>query len=161
MTRRLQLAVNLAETLPYIHDRGVIWGDISTRNILVFDDLHIKLSDFAGSSLRDVYPELLFTCEPRYWVPKTTPSPIEDVFTKELFALGTGICEITEWAMPYGELEIEELQERLMKGEYRHLSEDNPAGSIIRKLWDSGYSSAKEAAGALREVSAQLNVITE
>lgn len=162
MTCRLQLAVDLAETLQYIHDRGVIWGDISARNILVFDDLHIKLSDFAGSSLRDVYPELHFTCEPRYWVPETTPpTPTKDVFAKELFALGTGICEITEWAVPYGELEIEELQERLMKGEYPHVSEDNPVGSIIRKLWHSGYSSAKEAADALREVAAQLNVTTE
>lgn len=109
-----------------------------------------------------MYPELLFTYEPRYWVPDTTPpSPTKDVFAKELFALGTGICEITEWAVPYGELGIQELQERLMNGEYPHVSEDNPAGSIIRKLWDSAYSSAKEAADALREVSAQLNVTTE
>ncbi|KAI0473544.1 kinase-like protein [Xylariaceae sp. FL0804] len=156
MNRRLKLAINLAETLQYIHDRGVIWGDISARNILVFDDLYIKLSDFAGASLRDVYPEILFTCEPRYWAPRSTPpSPVQDVFAKELFALGTGICEITEWAVPYGKIEIDELQERLGKGEYPHVSKDNPAGCIIRRLWNSVYSSAKEAADALREVSAQ------
>lgn len=109
-----------------------------------------------------MYPELLFTCEPRYWVPETTPpTPAKDIFAKELFALGTGICEITEWAVPYGEIGIEELQERLMKGEYPHLSEDNPVGFIIRKLWDSGYSSAKEAADDLRDVSSQLKVGTE
>lgn len=156
MTRRLQLALDLANTLEYVHERGVIWGDMSARNILVFDDLHIKLSDFAGSSLRGVYSELLFSCEPRYWVPDTTPpSPAKDFFAKELFALGTGICEITEWAVPYGTLEIEDLQEKLMKGEYPHVSEDNPAIFIIRKLWNSGYSSAKEAADALREVVEQ------
>ncbi|KAH6696924.1 kinase-like domain-containing protein [Plectosphaerella plurivora] len=157
MARRVQLAVDLAETLQYVHERGVIWGDISTRSILVFDDLHIKLSDFAGSSLQDVYPELLFSCEPRYWVPTTNPpTPTKDIFAQELFALGTSICEITEWAVPYGEIEIEELQERLRKGEHPHVGEDNPAKSIIRKLWDSDYSSAKEAAEALREVSARI-----
>lgn len=162
MSRRLTLALDLAETLQYVHDRGVIWGDICTRNILVFDDLHIKLSDFAGSSLRDVYPELLFSCEPRYWAPDTTPpSPAKDVFAKELFALGTGICEITEWAVPYGTLDIDELQKKLMGGEYPHVSQDNPAGSIIRKLWDSGYGSVKEAADALREVCTQLSATAE
>lgn len=162
MARRLQLAVDLAEILQYMHDKGVIWGDISTRNILVFDDLHIKLCDFAGSSLRDVYPELLFACEPRYWVPETTPpTPAKDVYAKEVFALGTGICEITEWAVPYGEVEVDELQEKLGKGEYPHLSEDNPVAFVVRKLRDSGYSSAKQAVEAMREVLARFNVATE
>jgi serine/threonine protein kinase len=117
LAQRLNMALELAETLQHIHSRGVIWGDISTRNILLFDNHHIKLSDFAGSSLRDVYPDLLFACEPRYWIPATDPpSPERSRFEKELFALGTGICEITEWALPYGEIEVEELQERLMRG---------------------------------------------
>ncbi|KAI7769851.1 hypothetical protein LZL87_003341 [Fusarium oxysporum] len=66
MTRRLQVAVDFTEALQYVHDRGVIWGDVSPRNVLVFDGLHIKLCDFAGSILKDKFPELLFTCEPRY-----------------------------------------------------------------------------------------------
>ncbi|KAG7414677.1 Serine/threonine-protein kinase HT1 [Fusarium oxysporum f. sp. rapae] len=66
MTRRLQVAVDFTEALQYVHDRGVIWDDVSPRNVLVFDGLHIKLCDFAGSILKDKFPELLFTCEPRY-----------------------------------------------------------------------------------------------
>ncbi|SCO82600.1 uncharacterized protein FRV6_06813 [Fusarium oxysporum] len=97
MGQRLRMALDLADTLKYVHSRGVIWGDISTRNILLFDNHYIKLSDFAGSSLRDVYTDLLFACEPRYWIPmKDPPSPERSTFEKELFALGTGICEITE-----------------------------------------------------------------
>ncbi|KAF9768673.1 hypothetical protein IL306_013984 [Fusarium sp. DS 682] len=42
-----------------VHDRGVIWGDISARHVLVFDSLHIKLCDFAGSNLKDKFPEIL------------------------------------------------------------------------------------------------------
>jgi serine/threonine protein kinase len=34
---RLQLAVQLAEDVAYLHSRGVIWGDPSTRNVLVVD----------------------------------------------------------------------------------------------------------------------------
>ncbi|KAG8670644.1 hypothetical protein FPOAC2_10022 [Fusarium poae] len=153
MAQRLSIALDLAETLQYIHSRGVIWGDISTRNILLFDNHHIKLSDFAGSSLQGVYPDILFACEPRYWIPSTDPpGPERSRFEKELFALGTGICEITEWALPYGEIEIEELQEKLMHGAYPHLSEDNPAKHIIRGLWNLDYTSVEEAANALRKL---------
>lgn len=48
MARRLQIAVDLIEALKFVHDRGVIWGDVLPRNVLVFDDLHVKLCDFAG-----------------------------------------------------------------------------------------------------------------
>ncbi|KAF5244908.1 hypothetical protein FOXYS1_15221 [Fusarium oxysporum] len=155
MDQRLAMALDLADTLKYVHSRGVIWGDISTRNILLFDNHHVKLSDFAGSSLRDVYPDLLFACEPRYWIPTTDPpSPERSTFEKELFALGTGICEITEWEVPYGNVEIEELQEKLMRGEYPHVSEDNPAQHIIQGLWNLDYSSVQEVADALRNLVA-------
>ncbi|KAF4414936.1 TKL kinase [Fusarium acutatum] len=131
--------------------RGVIWGDISTRNILLFDDHHIKLSDFAGSSLRDVYPDLLFACEPRYWIPTTDPpSPERSTAEKELFALDTGVCKITEWEVPYGEVEIEELQEKLMRGEHPRVSEDNSARYVIQGLWNLDYTSVEEVADALR-----------
>lgn len=107
MAQRLKLALDVAETLQYIHSRGVTWGDISTRNILLFDNLHIKLSDFAGSSLEGVYSDLLFVCKPRYWIPDTNSErPERTVFEKEMFALGTCICEITQWALLYGDIEI-------------------------------------------------------
>ncbi|EXL93208.1 kinase-like domain-containing protein [Fusarium oxysporum II5] len=155
MAQRLRIALDLADTLQYVHSRGVIWGDISTQSILLFDDHHIKLSDFAGSSLCDVYPDLLFACEPRYCIPTTDPPcPGRSTFEKELFALGTGICEITEWEVPYGNVEIEELQEKLMRGEYPHVSEDNPAQHIIRGLWKLDYSSVQEVADALRKLMA-------
>ncbi|KAL5603296.1 hypothetical protein FOBRF1_010829 [Fusarium oxysporum] len=67
---------------------------------------------------------------------------------RNLFALGTGICEITEWDVPYCNVEIEELQEKLMRGEYPHITEDNPAQHIIRGLWKLDYSSVQEAAKA-------------
>ncbi|KAM0079923.1 hypothetical protein ACKRZS_007944 [Fusarium odoratissimum] len=155
MAQRLRIALDLADALQYVHSRGVIWGDTSTRSILLFDDHHIKLSDFAGSSLCDVYPDLLFACEPRYWIPTTDPPCLErSTLEKELFALGTGICEITEWEVPYGNVEIEELQEKLMRGEYPHVSEDNPAQHIIRGLWKLDYSSVQEVADALRKLIA-------
>ncbi|KAJ4218679.1 hypothetical protein NW760_012728 [Fusarium oxysporum] len=155
MAQRLRMTLELADTLQYVHSRGVIWGDISTLNILLFDNHHIKLSDFAGSSLGDVYPDLLFVCEPRYWIPTTDPpSPERRIFEKELFALGNGIFEITEWEVPYGNVEIEELQEKLLRGEYPRVSEGDPVRHIIQGLWNLDYSSVQEVADALRNLIA-------
>jgi serine/threonine protein kinase len=148
MTRRLQVAIDFTEALQYI---GVIWGDVSPRNVLVFDHLHIKLCDFAGSTLKGKFPELLFTCEPRFWVPgpegDSTP---RSILEKELFALGTAICEITEWTVPYGPIEIEELQQKLLDGEYPHVGDSNPVKDVIHKLWSFEYSSAQEVVEAPR-----------
>lgn len=155
MAHRVRLAIDLAKTLQYVHDRGVIWGDVSARNVLVFDDLHIKLSDFAGSILKDVYPELLFQYEPRYWMPSTSDEEDQShsELAVELFALGTAICEITEWAVPYGEVEIEVLQQKLLDGDYPHVSENNPVQGIIQRLWHLEYNSAQEVVDALEIIS--------
>ncbi|KAI0543267.1 kinase-like domain-containing protein [Xylaria digitata] len=148
---RIRVAVDLAETMQYIHDRGIIWGDVSARNILVFDDLHIKLCDFAGSSLQGIYPELLFLYELRYCVPgPDNEAPAEGTLAMELFALGTAICEITEWVVPYGSIEVEELQQKLLDGEYPHITENNPVRDVIQKLWHFEYGSAQEAVDALK-----------
>lgn len=150
MGRRVRLAVDLAETLQYVHDRGIIWGDLSTRNILVFDDLHIKLCDFAGSILPGTYPDLLFMYETRYCVPGPNKEyPANGTLPMELFALGTAICEITEWALPYGPIDEDELAQKVYDGGYPHVTEDNPVRDIIQKLWRFEYGSAQEVADAL------------
>jgi len=82
MSQCLSMAPDLVDTLEHVHSRGVIWGDISTRNILPFDDFHIKLCDFASFSLRGVCPDLLFSCEPRCWTPKTNLQARKEAFLR-------------------------------------------------------------------------------
>ncbi|KAF5658514.1 TKL kinase [Fusarium circinatum] len=108
MARRLQVAIDFTEALQH-------------------------LCDFARSILKDKFHELLFTCEPRGLVPgPEVDSPTRSILEKELFALGTAICEITEWAVPYGPIEIEELQQKLIDGEYPYVGESNPVKDVIQ-----------------------------
>ncbi|CZR43405.1 uncharacterized protein FPRO_07678 [Fusarium proliferatum ET1] len=126
-------------------------GDVSPRNVLVFDDLHAKLCDFAGSILKGKFPEVLFTCEPRCWVPGPEgDSTTRSILEKELCALGTAICEITEWTVSYGPIEIDELQQKLMDGEYPYVDDSNHVKHVIQKLWHFEYSSAQEVVEAPR-----------
>lgn len=41
---------------------------------------------------------------------KREEAPAKGMCAMELFALGTAICDVTEWAVPYGSIAIEELQ---------------------------------------------------
>ncbi|PNP84096.1 hypothetical protein FNYG_02784 [Fusarium nygamai] len=61
------MATAVAESISYFHSGGVIWGDISTRNVLVFSDDTLKICDFASSALSQTYPEFgPHTYEPAY-----------------------------------------------------------------------------------------------
>ncbi|GJC88063.1 interferon-induced, double-stranded RNA-activated protein kinase [Colletotrichum liriopes] len=143
---RLQLAIQLAEGVDYIHERGIIWGDLSTRNVLLFDNLQIKLSDFANSALLDQYPPKMYGCEARYSPPSLGNDRSEsDIKKREMFALGTGICEISEWCVPYGSgIGEGEVMEALKAGKFPTVSGDNPAQSIIRQLWSYKYGSTHQ-----------------
>jgi serine/threonine protein kinase len=147
MRRRLEMAAAFADCVVYLHSRKVIWGDLSTRNALVFEDDSFKICDFADAALEDRYPEFgPHTYEPRY----CPPLPYKEVeemsmLQRELFALGSAVYEITEWKMPYSHVgEDEHIWDYVEKGNKPAIAEDNVARDIIRRCWDFGYDSAKD-----------------
>jgi tRNA A-37 threonylcarbamoyl transferase component Bud32 len=60
---RLQMALQFAEGVAHMHARGVVWGDPSTRNALLFEKWRLRLCDFAFSDTLDEYPPDLYLCE--------------------------------------------------------------------------------------------------
>ncbi|CAE6441975.1 unnamed protein product [Rhizoctonia solani] len=57
---RLQLCIDLATTVAYLHEKGIVHGDIKTDNIVVSDDGGILLVDFGSAALVN-YFTLRFT----------------------------------------------------------------------------------------------------
>lgn len=109
---RIRVATQVAEGVAYLHTRGVIWGDPSTRNVLLCKtggSIVAKLCDFADSALESEYSQSWYGCETRYCPPGPNPHYHEGRSrARELFALGYITCEITQWAVPslwsgYGE----------------------------------------------------------
>ncbi|KAJ7161681.1 kinase-like domain-containing protein [Mycena filopes] len=49
LATRINWAVEIAEGLAHLHSNSVVWADAHFRNILVADDLHVVLADFAYS----------------------------------------------------------------------------------------------------------------
>lgn len=154
---RLGLAVQFAEGVAHIHQRGVVWGDLSARNALLFDKWRLKLGDFADSDLVNNYPHNWYGCEVRYCPPGSDKPQCHSIGTmnREIFALGTAIYEIVEWRVPYGpeaEVSDDEVIAALVDGKRPPLTNDNPAGAIIRRCWGFMYESSLQVVDSLKSL---------
>lgn len=158
--RRSEIAVEFARAVQYLHSCGVIWGDHSTRNTLIFDDRIIKLCDFASSSLKGVYLEFGdFTYEPTYSpaVPEVEVDGLT-MMQRELYALGSAIYEITEWKRPYAEFidrQDVDIWSIVESGIMPKVAEDNVAQNLIVRCWAFKYESARAIAADLAALCQQ------
>ncbi|KAF5558857.1 TKL kinase [Fusarium phyllophilum] len=148
--RRLEMATIIAESIAYLNSRGVIWGDISTRNILLFSDGALKICDFASSALSQTYPEFgPHTYEPAYCptLPKEQVGKLS-MMQRELYALGSAIYEITEWKIPYADIDGD-IWENVEAGTMPVIGNENITGEIINRCWKFEYDSASAVLGDL------------
>ncbi|KPM43441.1 hypothetical protein AK830_g3148 [Neonectria ditissima] len=157
MRRRLEIAVAFAKCVVYLHSRGIIWGDLSTRNTLVFSDDSLKICDFASSSLENVYPQFgIHTYEPGY-----CPALPEDevrtlsMMQRELYALGSAVYEITEWKFPYAEISGD-IWDIVESGTMPVIADSNVTRDIITRCWNFKYDSAGAVADDLAAVFGRL-----
>jgi len=147
---RLQMALDVAIGLSYVHLRGAMSCDLSCANLFLFDGLQVKLGDFGGALLDGCGFEWDQTHESRYQLPSRGREYYEVPHMKrELFSLGSAIYEITAWKKPFSELNDDEDNEKYAKGEFP-LLDGNVAKHIIRNCWDEGYATAEEVANDLK-----------
>lgn len=71
-------ALQIAEALEFIHNSGIIHGDLTRRHVLLDEHLRVKIADFAASSLDGSELLLAVTPSPRY--PGPILSATGDVF---------------------------------------------------------------------------------
>jgi len=134
-------------TFIFIHGKGVIQADVSTRNFLVSNDLSLLLCDFAGSKIGDkknlVRPE---TCYEKFHASGRMPISIET----EIFAIGSLIYEISTGKKPYDEKTDEEVESLFMRNVFPDTG-DVLFGSIVKKCWYGEFESASEVLKAFLE----------
>ncbi|KAJ4323089.1 hypothetical protein N0V84_004489 [Fusarium piperis] len=126
--QRLAWCREAAEAVAWIHVRRVLHCDIQPTNLLLDEELHIKLSDFQGKQLSENGEVLLdgWSGEPcRFYCPRDDPFDA-DVKT-DLFALG---CTI--YFIMMGHAVFPDIVD----------GEDKCA--VTLKCWQKKYESAKE-----------------
>ncbi|KAI3220459.1 hypothetical protein DTO012A7_9576 [Penicillium roqueforti] len=133
------------EAVAWIHAQGIIHYNIQPGNILLDEDLHIKLSDFQGKQLSSDGTVLLDgSGEPvRFYCPRADPFDA-DVKT-DLFALGCTIYLIMMGYSVFPDIVDGEDGWYEQRFEKQQFPQDSHACSAITwKCWLKEYESAEE-----------------
>jgi len=153
---RLQMAIDVADGLSYMHSRGVMSCDLSSTNLFVFDELRVKIGDLGGALLEGFDFKWDQTHESRYHLP-SRGREYDDVplMKRELFSLGSAIYEITAWERPFPELNDDEVDDRYARDEFPSLH-GNVARHIIWNCWTEAYETAQQIACDLKALKASV-----
>ncbi|KAK8221559.1 kinase-like domain-containing protein [Phyllosticta capitalensis] len=146
--QRLGWAIDLASTLAKIHAMGIFQSDFSCRNVMLTEDLSVKIADFDGAALDNKEP---FTCEEYWYAIPQRGRKWDDIpqIKKELFALGCGIYEIMAWKKPFGEMSDDQAKEAYAREEFPGL-DGVACADVILGCWNENFESAGDVEMALR-----------
>ncbi|CAE6455882.1 unnamed protein product [Rhizoctonia solani] len=164
---RLELSVQIASGLAYVHNCNMVHGDIKALNVLVSSDGVAKLTDFGLStmfelsiassaattsqagSVRWMAPELLLEESP-----KSKPS--------DVYALGMTILETFTGSLPYQECRRDFIVRRLVEkgilptrptAQFKDSGRGNQIWSVLVSCWDKEPSSRPLARQVVERVS--------
>lgn len=159
LLQQLTWSKQIAEAVQFIHGKRVIHCDLNPSNILVDKNLNLKLCDFQGR-LFNLDGTLSINIGASEYSKYRLPSAQEDEASKltDIFALGSVIYYIMNGHEPYPELDIltdEDKIRPLFEAGSFPLMEPTRAGDVIKKCWQSKYSSAQGAVTDLAELLPQ------
>lgn len=144
---RLQMALDAARALSYVHSRGVLTCDFSCRNIFLFPGFRVKIGDFGGALLQGHNFKNDQSYEGRYQLPlRGRDFDDLDMMKQELFALGVAIYEITTWRRPFDNLGEDscEVDIKYAREEFPLLESDNPVRDVIDGCWMEKFDTADQ-----------------
>ena len=129
-----------AEALAFAHSCGVLHSDIHCVNFLLYENLDLKVADFAGASIDGG------KSWSSYRTTHSLPGRKGITVQSEIFALGSALYYMVErHDVFFPELDYDrdhaEIVRRLREKEFPDTSEFPALGSVIRKCWNLEYDS--------------------
>ncbi len=146
MERRLQWCVEAATAVVFLHSLGIIHADIRPQNMLLYQNLGLRLIDLAGASIDGKEPLSLENT--RFFLPRDCRDRAVVSVTTDMFALGSSFYEIVTRKLPYPELKSDEVERRYARQEFPQV-EDIALGDIIRGCWMGDFTSAAAVLDAI------------
>ncbi|KAH0559428.1 hypothetical protein GP486_004062 [Trichoglossum hirsutum] len=138
---RLRWSRQLAESLRFVHSKGVLHGDICCNNVFLDENLDLRLGDFGGSSIDGRPAVLCYEASHRH----------PDISLKgnislksEFFALGSTIYEIMTGSAPYAQASSKSIKDFYARGVFPKLDHLDAFTVIIAKCWGGCYNSMDE-----------------
>jgi serine/threonine protein kinase len=131
-------AKQAAEGLAFIHEHGIIQGDVGCHNMLLDSANVLKLCDFAGSSVLGSRAAIV------YEVWSRLSHKGEPTRKSDLFALGSAIYEMSTKQPPYRTKPYAEIPKLYQSGRFPSVKRIASLGNVIRNCWLQKYSNAVE-----------------
>lgn len=135
--QRLRWARQVTDALCFVHAANVIHGDLTLDNVLLTENLDIKLADFGGSSLDG--SDLLVSVHASHRYPGPLLSTHADIFS-----LGSVYYTIMTGTFPYQDLSDEDIAALFKQGRFPETKTYGPFGAIIMKCWQVEYQSVMD-----------------
>nr|XP_043636353.1 serine/threonine-protein kinase STY13-like [Erigeron canadensis]XP_043636354.1 serine/threonine-protein kinase STY13-like [Erigeron canadensis] len=136
----VQLALDLARGLSYLHSQKIVHRDIKTENILLDTNGTLKIADFGVSRVEAENPTemTLTTGTIGYMAPEVIEG---DAYDRKCDVYSFAIClwEIYCCDMPYADFKSAELSSAVVKQNSRPIIPKccpRPFSSILEKCWD-------------------------
>lgn len=155
---RLRLCRELAEGVSHIHSKHVYHSDLRPHNILLDDDLHIKLADIQGvwkSPTGEILQDGESREAARYYMPRQHGDDVNAI--TDLFAVGSTIHFIMTGEEVFGgaeeidALDDETIEARFLQQQFPQLS--HCLQLVTVKCWQGAYLSATELLDAMNDAS--------
>jgi serine/threonine protein kinase len=149
----LRWSLECARGFTFLHDNGVIQGDIGCQNVMVSASGHAKLCDFAGSKIdqKDAWVAYEIRSQhPRYIGQQPT-------ITTELFAIGSLLFEIWTATPPYADMPDSLVKEKFLACEFPIDCIKYPRmKEVIRKCWSGEYNTAHDVCDSIQLIQHSL-----
>ena len=122
--------------LQYIHSKGIVHRDIKLDNILIDLDNNIKICDFGVSKKIRKGESMTEQCgTPAYIAPEILKNKGYEGFTVDIWSAGVVLYAMLSGIVPFKGKNLQELQELIMEGKYKPISEiSKEANHLIKCL---------------------------
>ena len=133
LQRQFQFAGDIARAMKFLHGIGLIHGDLKPANLLVTDNLQIKLTDF--DTCKFLSPKMKSQLGTPDFIPPESFKEKGYTQMVDVYAYGITLWEIVTRKQPYADIDVFDIPERVSDGLRPEPVPAHPLYGMMQNCW--------------------------